>query len=74
MNIITQGISIITCCVVGSVAAGFSLNCSHMVTPSRMASTPRCRKPGGSKGRRPNRLMGVSGSGADKSFTQATNG
>src|SRR5688572_32941616 len=43
-------------CALPIFAAGLSLNCSHIVTPSSTASTPIARKLGGVNGSRPNRL------------------
>ena len=40
MNMNTQGIQAKIAACVGSVGVGFSFCCSHMVTPSRIGSTP----------------------------------
>src|SRR3546814_20363447 len=47
---------------------------SHMVMPSRIGSTPMAMNDGGVNGNRPNRLTGVSGSGADRSLIHSANG
>ena len=62
ITISTQGISANTRLWTGSVAGGFSRICSHMVMPGRIGSTPMASIAGGWKGRKPNRLTGVSGS------------
>ncbi len=74
MNIRNQGITANTCFCTSSIGAGFRRCISHMVMPSRIGSTPIARNTGGVKGRRPNRLTGVSGSGADRSFSHSTKG
>ena len=67
MNISTHGISAKTWRWIGSVACGLSRICSHIVRPSRIGRMPTAISDGGWKGRNPNRLTGVSGSGAERS-------
>ena len=73
-NMNSHGISANTCCCTGSICAGESFCCSHMVTPSRIGSTPNAIIAGGCQAIRPNRFKGVSGSGADRSVSHNTNG
>ncbi len=73
-NISTHGMIENICCWTGSAGAGLSLNWSHIVTPSRIGRIPKARKLGGVKSRKPNRLTGVSGSGAERSLIHSANG
>ena len=57
-----------TCACAGSIGCGLSFIDSHCVAPTRIGSTPIARNAGGVKWSSPNRLTGVSGSGADRSL------
>jgi len=80
MNMNTQGIHENTCCCTGSLGAGFSFCCSHMVMPRMIGSRPmkiRCKSDpvaGAAQGNSPNRLYSDEVSGADRSFSQPKNG
>ena len=62
------------CAWAGSIGCGLSFIDIHWVAPTRIGSTPIARNAGGLKWSRPNRLTGVSGSGADRSLIHRTNG
>ena len=73
-NISTQGITANTCFCTGSICGGARRCCSHMVRPRMIGNTPSAIIAGGVHGISPNRLSGVSGSGADRSLIHRTNG
>src|SRR3546814_5650189 len=74
MTMNSHGMIAKTCFWITSVGAGLSFCWSHMVMPSRIGSTPMAMNDGGVNGNRPNRLTGVSGSGADRSLIHSANG
>ena len=70
----THGIQAKIFCCIGSMGAVFIFCWSHMVTPTRMGRMPIRNSPGGVNGSRPNRLTGVSGSGAVRSWIHKVKG